>query len=114
MTVLIVGGDFLGTMVGNMLEHGATDVTHWDGRASGTLNKAIPERTDLVVVLTDYVSHKLCKIIKSKCKKTGCPIVYSRRSWIHLASAMEQVSPAARNRCKDCKSCRGKKKLMVY
>lgn len=102
MSILIVGGDFLGNMADNLIEQGATEVTHWDGRASGTLNKAIPERTDLVVVMTDYISHKLCKLIKSKCKKTGCPIVYSKRSWSHLRTEIEQFSLAERNKCKSC------------
>ncbi len=109
MSILIVGGDFLGDIVDNLIEHGATEVTHWDGRARGTVNKVIPARTDLVVVMTDYVSHKLCNLIKSKCRKTGCAIVFSKRSWSHLNGVLERYG-----KCKDCLMLKPKKKLTIY
>jgi len=106
MSILLVGGDFLGGIVESLFEKGATEVNHWDGRSPKTVGREIPTGTDLVVVLTDYVNHSLCRLVKAKCKKTGCPIVYSRRSWSDLEKALD-----AFKKCAGCDGCNCGKKF---
>ncbi len=106
MSILLVGGEFLGDMVERMMGKGATEVTHWTGRNQKTLGKDIPKGTDMVVVFTDYINHTLCRLVKAKCKKSGCPIAYSKRSWVHLEKAIE-----AFEKCKGCDGCNCGKKF---
>lgn len=105
MSILLVGGDFLGDIVERMMDKGAMEVTHWTGRCQRTVGREIPKGTDMVVVFTDYVNHALCRLVKAKCKKLGCPIVYSKRSWVHLEKAIE-----AFEKCKGCDGCNCGKK----
>lgn len=65
-------------MVDKIIEFGATNVTHWDGRGNGVLRKKVPKKIDMVVILTDYVNHKLCKNIKIHCRKSDYSIVFQK------------------------------------
>lgn len=89
MSILVIGGDFPGDLMDRLFDYGATEVTHWDGRSQLALQKHIPKRTALVVVLTDYIGQRFCRSIRSKCKKANCRMIYAKSPWIHLKDAVE-------------------------
>ena len=57
MTVLIVGGDYIASLKQKITAHGYARIEHWNGRKKGFNKRALPGRTELVVIIYDYVSH---------------------------------------------------------
>jgi hypothetical protein len=91
MSVLIIGGDRVGSIEEQLKEFGATKTTHWDSRRNSTSHKKIPEDTDCIVMLTSYLKHNTMRYFKKGAKKMGIPVVCSK----HSVSAMaEQWSRA--------------------
>lgn len=76
-SILIVGGDKI-QGIKNALSHFAVDdINHWSGRKVGDSNKVIPQDTQLIVLITDWISHKFTKKIKENAAKRGLRIVYT-------------------------------------
>lgn len=76
-SILIVGGDKI-QGIKNVLSHfEVDDINHWSGRKVGDSNKVIPQDTQLIVLITDWISHKLTKKIKENAAKRGVRIVYT-------------------------------------
>ncbi|OWZ85024.1 DUF2325 domain-containing protein [Natranaerobius trueperi] len=67
MTVLIVGGDKV-DKIKNYLkqEIGATKVKHVTGRKERSMK--LPADLDLVIIMTDFINHNLCKNLKCQAK----------------------------------------------
>ena len=80
MTVLIVGADKLGKLPQELEQHGCQEVIHWAGRKKTSVKKEIPINVDFVVILHDYVSHRLMNSIKGQAKRLRLPVVFSKRS----------------------------------
>jgi hypothetical protein len=58
MSVVIVGGDYLGGIEKNLYSLGVKELVHISGRKAFDRNKiSLPEATAFVLVLTDYVNH---------------------------------------------------------
>lgn len=79
MSVLIVGGDGLGKIPEQLSQCGFDCIKHITGRKCQ--NCKINQKPDMILVLTDYVGHNLCKTVKSKAKEREIPILFSKRSW---------------------------------
>ncbi|MBS4026329.1 MAG: DUF2325 domain-containing protein [Clostridia bacterium] len=93
MCLFLVGGDRLGNINRNLLEWGFTEIVHIDGRKSPSPKQiTIPAKTDAVVVLTDFINHNTCEIIKKQAKERDIPIVFSKRSWACLACKLRTIS----------------------
>ena len=87
MFILIVGADHLGNITKNL---GCHSLTHIKGRKNiNSRNLKIPERTDLVVVMTDYVGHNIACYIREMAKSQSVPVVFSKRSWAYLSQKLE-------------------------
>ncbi|MBU5484664.1 DUF2325 domain-containing protein [Clostridium sp. MSJ-11] len=84
MSVLLVGGDRLGNIKENLRKNGFDKIEHVTGRRNVHTKIKIPCDTDLVVVLTDFINHKVTETIKMECKKRNTKIVYSKRSWVYM------------------------------
>ncbi len=81
MSILVVGGDDIVSIKGVLQSLGADEVKHWDGRKNhGTGAKSIPQDTDYLLMMTDFVNHNMMKKYKRLAKKDNIPIVYSKRS----------------------------------
>jgi hypothetical protein len=82
MSVVVVGGDFLGGIEKNLHSLGVTELIHISGRKALDKNKiSIPKATALVVVLTDYVNHGTAQNVKVLAKARSIPLVFAKRSW---------------------------------
>lgn len=84
MSILVIGGDKLGNITHKLSENGFSDIQHISGRKYGDRKVKIHCKTDLVLVLIDFVDHALMNIIKKESKKYGIKITFSKRSWTHM------------------------------
>ncbi|QDR79755.1 DUF2325 domain-containing protein [Sporomusa termitida] len=90
MSVFIVGADVLGNIPSNLSKAGVKTLLHFKGRKRISEDIQIPANTDLVLVITDYISHNIAELIKRKAKEASLPVVFSKRSWSHL---QEKIQP---------------------
>jgi hypothetical protein len=81
MTVTIVGGDHLGGITKGLDKIGVTYIHHLAGRSGQKIRNKIPENTDFIILLYDFVNHNLACKIKKFAGNKGIPIVYAKRSW---------------------------------
>ncbi|MCT8978809.1 DUF2325 domain-containing protein [Clostridium sp. CX1] len=102
MSILLVGADRLGNITDKLRESGFSSIEHISGRKSNDKKIKIPEKTDLILVLVDYVGHGLTEFIKRESKRTGIKIAFSKRSWTHMEKTIqgyiEQVSEVKKGR----------------
>jgi len=90
MSILLVGGDSLGNITKKLVESGFQDIEHITGRKNGSLRMKIPSNTDLILVLVDFVSHKLTEVVKEESKRCDVKIAFSRRSWTHMEKVIQE------------------------
>lgn len=91
MSVFIIGGDRLGCITENLKQYGVTEIKHITGRKKGHTLIDLPDHMDLILVLTDFVSHCLAVKIKQDACKKGKKVLFARRSWSHIAKVLEQI-----------------------
>lgn len=91
MSILVIGGDKLGNIKGNLKMCGFEKIEHITGRKKGDLRFEIPLNTDMVLVLTDYVSHQLTEVIKKKSKKCNAKFLFAKRSWTHIQNHLDGI-----------------------
>ena len=81
MSILVIGGDDIVSIKAVLGSLGADKVTHWDGRKNhGTKAKAIPQDTDYLLMMTDFINHNMMKKYKKLAKKQAIPMICTRRS----------------------------------
>lgn len=81
MSVLIIGGDKINTIKGILDQLGNFSITHWDTRKkSSACRKDIPQDTDLVLMITDFINHNAMYKYKNEAKKKNISLVCSKRS----------------------------------
>ncbi len=81
MSVLIVGGDHLGSIPKELTRMGATRVVHMSGRDQSGFRNSLPESVDLIIVLCDFANHNITYRVKSLAKSKSIPILFAKRSW---------------------------------
>jgi len=87
MTVLIVGGDRIGSIAKYLALNGYNEISHWDARRNSDTHRFIPRNTRLVVVLIDYLNHGMAKRIRKDAELLGVQVLFSKNS----ASELSQV-----------------------
>lgn len=87
MTTLVIGGDNIASIRDELRAHGETDIVHWTGRKHGDKHNVIPQDTQCIVVLTNYVNHALAGKIKKAAKRLDIPVRYTRNSCRFMATA---------------------------
>lgn len=92
--LLVVGGDSLGNIDKNLKSLGYNKIEHISGRKTRHRQVHIPQETDVVLVLTDYIGHNLCQIIKDRAKDVGVKTVFSRRAWSDIYKSMQPLQEA--------------------
>ena len=90
MSVLIVGGDHLGSIPKELDKLGVNEVRHLTGRSGQKIRDGIPETMDFIIVLCDFVNHNLAYKIKNFAENRGVPIVYAKRSWSSIYQKMKE------------------------
>lgn len=88
MGIMIVGGDNIEMINCHLCEKGFCIVKHVSGRKKNHNCAEIPVNTDVVIILLDYVSHKLAEHIKKEAKKLGIKTIYSKRAWSSIESLL--------------------------
>jgi hypothetical protein len=88
MCVVVVGGDNIEQINCNLCKNGFCVIKHISGRKNSHKHAEIPKDTDLVLILVDYVNHKLCEHIKRETKRLGVRTVYSKRAWSCVESSL--------------------------
>jgi len=79
MSIVIVGGDRLGNIPDRLSKLGFKEIEHVTGRNSYKFQ--LSTDADMVLVMTDFISHNLCENVKCKAKSCDIPVVFCRRSW---------------------------------
>lgn len=88
MRILIVGGDNIEMINCHLCEKGFCIVKHISGRKNNHKSAEIPINIDIVLILVDYVNHKLSEHIKKEAKKLGIKTIYSKRAWSSVESIL--------------------------
>lgn len=90
MSILVVGADYLGDIPSNLKKWGCRNLTHLKGRKNiPGRNLQIPQGTDLILVMTDYVNHNIARTIREKAKTQAVPVLFSKRSWSSLSQKLQ-------------------------
>ena len=80
MSVLIVGGDHLGSIPKELKKIGVDDIKHMSGRNRNVIKRGMPMTMDLIIVLHDYVNHNLASVTKKQAKECNIPVVFANIS----------------------------------
>jgi hypothetical protein len=104
MTALIVGGDYIESLKKAMATRGMERIEHWNGRKPGDLRKRLPKGTELIVILYDFLSHRMLKKVNADAAGSGIPVIHCRRSLGQLCSMLDGMDLAGDDR-KACASC---------
>ncbi|MCP4971427.1 MAG: DUF2325 domain-containing protein [Arcobacter sp.] len=81
MSVLIIGGDKIDTIKGILEQFGDFSITHWDTRKkSSACRKDIPQNTDYILMLTDFINHNAMYKYRKEAKKKNIPLICTKRS----------------------------------
>lgn len=75
MSVLVIGGDKITRLQSLLLSLGATKTHHWDSRRNSTSHKQLPQNTDMVIMLTDFLKHNSMNHFKREAKKCDIPFL---------------------------------------
>lgn len=89
--LVIVGADHLGHIEKNLNQIGFKNILHIKGRRESDGRFQLPQETDAVLVLLDFVSHNLAKATKDKARKQSLPIIFAKRSWSSIYHSLEQI-----------------------
>lgn len=85
---MIVGGDNINMINYHLCQNGFSIVKHISGRKNNHKCAEIPVNIDIVIILIDYVNHKLSEHIKKEAKKLGIKTVFSKRTWSNVESVL--------------------------
>ncbi|KKO19580.1 MAG: dihydroorotate dehydrogenase [Candidatus Brocadia sp.] len=96
MSVLIVGGDHLGSIPKELNKIDVTDVRHITGRSGQKIRDEIPEAIDFIIMLCDFVNHNLAYKIKKSAENKDIPILYAKRSWASIYQKMKECQSQLR------------------
>ena len=91
MSALIVGGDHIESLRKEISARGVKRVEHWNGRKPGDLRKTLLKGTELIVILYDYLSHRMLKKVNADMADSGIPVIHCRRSLGHLCSKLDEM-----------------------
>lgn len=84
MSLLVIGADNLGNIMDNLKQRGFDKINHVSGRKKKEKSYNIPAKTDVVLILTDYVNHQIAKALKKQVKNNKTKVLFTKRSWAHI------------------------------
>lgn len=81
MSVLVIGGDKISTIISTLQELGASSIKHWDARKkSSAPKKKIPQDIDCIIMLTSFLNHNVMYKYKNIAKKQNIPYICTKHS----------------------------------
>ncbi len=93
MEVLLVGADNLGVIDKRLAAYGVASIAHVTGRNVMERRRlTIPAETALVIVLTDFVCHRVALSVKKRAKQQGVPIIFVKRSWVAIEEKIRRLA----------------------
>lgn len=92
MNAVVVGADRLGNIPDVLAALGITIERHITGRAPAHQRAltALPRNTQLLILLTDFLSHNAMKSYRSQAQVQGIPVIACRRSSSCVMQAVRQ------------------------
>lgn len=75
MSVLVIGGDKITRLQSLLLALGATKMHHWDSRCNSTSHKELPQNTDMIIMMIDFLKHNSMDHFKRQAKKSNIPFL---------------------------------------
>lgn len=90
-TALVVGGDQIEGIKLVLGSYGVNKINHWPGRKVGDGKKVIPNDTDMIVLVTDWISHNFTHKIKLTAAKRGVRIIYTSNGSGALKARLERM-----------------------
>ena len=104
-SALIVGGDQIAGIKQVLHSRGIVKIRHWSGRKAGDGKKVIPHDIELIVLVTDWISHPFMHKVKQTASRRGVRIVYTPNGPAALRRKLDGrdsgVQPEA-----PCRQCR--------
>jgi Uncharacterized protein conserved in bacteria len=97
MGVLVVGGDRICNIKEKLRQSGFDKIEHITGRKKSNRKVKISEKTDLVLVLIDYVGHNVTEVVKEESKRCDVKVMFSKRSWVHMEGFIQAFVKEIRN-----------------
>jgi len=91
---LIVGGDHVGGIRQTLQNAGVEKIAHWSGRKAGDVKQVIPQDTQMVVIVTDWINHALTGKVKRSAQKLGLKILYARGNGGNLQGPLNMMISA--------------------
>lgn len=89
MSVLVIGGDRICNIKEKLRQIGFDKIEHVTGRKKNDRKVRISEKTDLVLVLIDYVGHNVTEVVKDESKRCDVKVMFSKRSWAHMERSIQ-------------------------
>ncbi len=94
MSVLILRGDNISPIKNLLLNLGAKVIDPWDDRNyknGSKKHRKIPSKTDIILVLTNFLNHNAMKHYKKEAKRKELPLIYSTRNLHFVKDAFTKV-----------------------
>ena len=90
-SALIVGGDQIDGIKQVLTNHGIQHINHWSGRKVGDSNKVIPFDTEIIVLITNWISHSITHKVKKNAMKRGIKVIYTPNGATALRSRIQSI-----------------------
>lgn len=91
MSVVIIGGDRLGSIPKKLRLAGFDEIYRVSGRKRRKAQEScLPKDIDLVLVLTDYLNHNLMDTVKQEAKDRNIRLIFARRSWSSIYKKIDR------------------------
>ncbi|HQS66825.1 MAG TPA: DUF2325 domain-containing protein [Sulfuricurvum sp.] len=75
MSVLVIGGDKITRLQHFLKSIGAKKTYHWNSRNKSTTHKHLPQKTDMLIMMTDFLNHNAMHDFKRQAKKSAIPFI---------------------------------------
>ena len=90
-SVLIVGGDQIDGIKQVLINHGIQHINHWSGRKVGDSNKVIPFDTEIIVLITNWISHSITHKVKKNAMKRSIKVIYTPNGANALRNRLQNI-----------------------
>lgn len=100
-SALIVGGDQIDGIKQVLTNHGIQHINHWSGRKVGDSNKVILFDTEIIVLITNWISHSITHKVKKSAMKRGIKVIYTPNGATALHNRLQSIdtTPALEGGC---------------
>lgn len=88
---LIVGGDQIDGIKQVLTNHGITHINHWSGRKVGDGNRVIPQDTQFIVLITNWINHSITHKVKKNAMKRGIKVIYTPNGSAALRNRLNHI-----------------------